>query len=115
MAAEATYYTIVQSQIVAIVGSMAHSPTDRRRQDTRDGLKHWASGFVPLPRRVMAVGVRGRHAPLPYEEEDAPHARARRRGPVHGHGYDRGCGRVPAHVDNAAGDHRALSRAHDFP
>ena len=113
--------TIVQSQIVAIVGSMAHSLTNRRRRrpDTRNELKNLALPGRGSPRGVIAVGVHACRVPLLYG--DALLARVGHRGLVHGHDHDhdydhgRGRGRVPAHGDTVAGDHRALSRARDCP
>ena len=107
--------TIVQSQIVvvAIVGSTAYSPTNRQR---RFGLKLPVRG---PPRGVISVGVR---VPLLYVV--ALLVRVGHRGLVHVHDHDRDRDhhdhehdrdRAPAHGDTAAGDHRALSRAHGYP
>ena len=105
--------TIVQSQIVvvAVVGSTAYSPTNRQR---RFGLK------LPVresPRGVILVGVRAHHVPLPYVI--ALLVRVGHHGLVHDHDHDRDHDRDrdrdPAHGDTAAGDRRALSRAHDYP
>ena len=68
---------------------------------------------------MISVGVRVHHVPLPYVI--ALLVRAGHRGLAHGHDrdhdhdHDRDRDRVPAHGDTAAGDRRALSRAHDFP